>query len=327
MTAFSRQLVLAAAFLLFLNFFAVAAFSQDSSSRPENLPATATASAPLPASTAPSDAPAAALRDLLASACAHDEAQFEKFLTARNLESFSRLTPAARIELMKRFVLLDGAGTPSLSSSSSGRPTVRCVTPDGAAELQLGGTDLRDNLALLPIDIRDVSDPGNPQGGDPHHILMGLVRENSSWKILSVGMLFLDLPSLEVEWDRASIGGNEQGALTDLKTIAAAVETYRKTYSRLPESLAKLGKGAKISADSAGLLDPELTGGQHNGYRFRMVIVGANNLGAPAQYELSATPAIYARTGRLSFFRDNNGKYHAGDHQGGVGHSLDPIVD
>jgi len=327
MTVFIRQLFLAAAAFLFVNLsLPTAAFSQDSSSRPENLP-TASASAPAPSSAPASEAPAAALRDLLAAACAHDEAQFEKFLTARNLESFSRLTPAARIELMKRFVLLDGAGTPSLPASSSGRPTVRCVTPDGAAELQLGGTDLRDNLALLPIDIRDVSDPGNPQGGDPHHILMGLVRENSSWKILSVGMLFLDLPSLEIEWDRASIGGNEQNALTDLRTIAAAVETYRKTYSRLPESLAKLGKGAKVSADSAGLLDPDLTGGQHNGYRFRMVIVGANNLGAPAQYELSATPAIYGRTGRLSFFRDNNGKYHAGDHQGAVGHSLDPVVE
>jgi hypothetical protein len=327
MTAFTRQLFLTAVFPLLVSLsLPVAAFSQDSSSRPENLPAAST-SPPLPALAPASDAPAAALRDLLAAACAHDEAQFEKFLTARNLESFSRLTPAARIELMKRFVLLDGAGTPTLSASTSGRPAVRCATADGAAELQLGGTDVRDNLALLPIDIRDVSDPGNPQGGDPHHILMGLVRENSSWKILSVGMLFLDLPSLEVEWDRASIGGNEQGALTDLKTIAAAVETYRKTYSRLPESLGKLGKGAKISAESAGLLDPELTGGQHNGYRFRMVIVGANNLGAPAQYELSATPAIYARTGRLSFFRDNNGKYHAGDHQGGIGHSLDPIVE
>ena len=327
MNLLARHFFMAGASLLSLNLFMLArAFPQDSSSRPDNLPTTSlstSATTTMPAS----DAPSSALRDLLAAACAHDEVQFEKFLTSRNLESFSRLTPAARIELMKRFVLLDGAGTPAMSAGSSGRPAIRCVTADGAAELQLGGADLRDNLALLPVDIRDVSDPGNPQGGDPHHILMGLVRENSSWKILSVGMLFLDLPSLEVEWDRASIGGNEQNALTDLRTIAAAIETYRKTYSRLPESLAKLGKGAKASADSAGLLDPELTGGQHNGYRFRMVIVGANNLGAPAQYEVSATPAIYGRTGRLSFFRDNNGRYHAGDHQGGVGHSLDPIVE
>jgi hypothetical protein len=259
----------------------------------------------------------------MVAACAHDETQFEKFLTARNLESFARLAPAARTELMKRFVLLDGAGKPSVSANPSGRPTVRCATSGGAAEIQVGGSELRENLAFLPIDIRDVSD----QGGEPHHVLMSLVRENSSWRILSVGLLLLDLPSLELEWDRAQIGENERDALTDLKTVAAAVEAYRRSYARLPESLDKLGRAAKPSAESAALLDADLAGGQRNGYVFRMVIVGANDVGAPAQYELSATPVAYGRTGRLSFFRDSRGKFHAGDHQGGVGHSLDPAVD
>jgi hypothetical protein len=292
------------------------ALAQETASRPTTTPLSS--AAPVP------DSPSTALRDLLAAACAHDETRFEQFLTARNSESFSRLTPTARVELMKRFVLLDGAGKPALSSNS-GRPSIRCTTPDGAADIQLGGTDLRDNVALVPIDIRDASDPNAPVG-EPHHILMGLVRENSSWKILSVGMLFLDLPSLEVEWDQSAIGGNEQQALTDLKTIAEAIETYRKTYSRLPESLTKLGHSTKTSADAAGLLDSDLVDGERNGYRFRIVIVGASDLGAPAQYELSATPAIYGRTGRLSFFRDAKGKYHAGDHHGAVGHSLDPVV-
>src|SRR5262245_24091115 len=80
------------------------------------------------------DAPAAAVRDLMVAACAHDDARFEEFLTARNLESFKRLTPAARTELMKRFVLLDGAGRASVTLNSSGRPTVRCATAAGAAD-------------------------------------------------------------------------------------------------------------------------------------------------------------------------------------------------
>ena len=293
--------------------------SQESTSRANRSVPPAGAPAP--------DGPSTALRDLLSAACAHDEVRFGQFLTARNAESFSRLTPTARVELMKRFVLLNDAGKSSVSLNTSGRPSLRCTTPDGAAEIQLGGADLRDNLALLPIDIRDASDPTAPMGGQPHHVLMGLIRENSSWKILSLGMLFLDLPSLEVEWDQSAIGGNEQAALADLKTIAAAVETYRTTYTHLPESLAKLGHAAKNSADAAGLLEADLVDGERNGYRFRMVIVGASDVGAPAQYELSATPATYGRTGRLSFFRDSKGKYHAGDHQGAVGHSLDPLVD
>ena len=298
--------------------------AQESSSRQEN-PSAAATQPPAASSNAPvPDAPSASLRDLLAAACAHDESQFQKFLTVRNGESFSRLAPAARIELMKRFVLLDGAGTPTFIANSSRRPDIRCSTADGAADIQLGGVELHDNIALLPVDIRDVSELG---GGDPHHILLGLVRENSSWKILSIGMLFFDLPSLEVEWDQASIGGNERDALAAIKTISSAIETYRRTYSRLPDTLGKLGQSAKPSADAAGLLDADLVSGRSNGYLFRMVIVGASDLGAPAQYELSATPAIYGRTGKLSFFRDGKGKIHAGDHQGSVGHSIDPTVD
>ena len=270
------------------------------------------------------DAPSAALRDLLAAACGHDESLFARFLTARNAEAFSRLTPTARIDLMKRFVLLDATGKAAVSTNPSGRPDIRCSTADGAADIQLGGTELHDNVALLPLDIRDVSELG---GGDPHHILMGMVRENSSWKILSIGMLFLDLPSLEVEWDQASIGTNEGNALADLKAIVAAIETYRRTYSRLPESLAKLGHAAKTSPDAAGLLDADLVAGKSNGYLFRMVIVGANDIGAPAEYELSATPVTYGRTGKLSFFRDAKGNLHAADHQGAVGHTIDPAAN
>jgi hypothetical protein len=321
MSRISRPI--AVAVLVFLN-LASQGLSQESSSRTGSQSST---SAPAPTNSAnipAPDAPSAALRDLLAAACAHDEISFSKFLTSRNAEAFARLTPTARTELMKRFVLLDGAGKPTTSANPSGRPEIRCTTAEGAAEIQLGGTELRENIALLPLDIRDVSDI---RAGDPHHILMGMVRENSSWKVLSLGMLFLDLPSLEVEWDQAASSGNERDALANLKTIASAVETYRKTYARLPESLAKLGQGSKTSAEAAGLIEANLSSGKRGGYVFRMVIVGANEVGAPAQYELSATPATYGRTGKLSFFRDANGKFHAADHQGAVGHSLDPVVE
>jgi hypothetical protein len=327
-----RLLVSAAAGLFALGFVGGVA-AQQSSSKPDNRPAAASPAAlPVtPPAGPPPDAPSAALRDLLAAACAHDETNFVRFLTARNFESYTHLSPAARTELMKRFVLLDGAGKPSLTASASGRPAVRCATPDGAAELQLGGAELRDNFALLPLDIRDVSDL---QAGEPHHILMGMIRENSSWKIFSLGMLFLDLPSLEVEWDQAAIGSNEQDAVATLKAIAAAVESYRKAYLRLPDTISKLGPSlgaasgtsGKPSADAAGLVDADLATGQNNGYIFRMVIVGANDLGAQAQYQLSATPLTYGRTGKLSFFRDASGVLHAADHRGGVGQTLDPVV-
>ncbi len=302
---------------LLLVSFAVSAAAQESSSRPDSSKPEIAPALP------PPDAPSAALRDLLAAACTHDETNFVSFLTARNVESFSHLAPAARVELMKRFVLLDGAGKATLTAGPSGRPAVRCDTQGGAAELQIGGSELRDNFALLPLDIRDVSER---VAGEPHHILMGMIREGSSWKVFSLGMLFLDLPSLEIEWDQSAIGGNEQDALAAVKAIAAAIETYRKTYSRLPDTISRLGPAPKPSADAAGLLDADLAAGQSNGYLFRMVIVGANDIGAPAQYEISATPVTYGRTGNKSFFRDASGSLHAADHRGGIGQTLDPVV-
>src|SRR5437016_2290498 len=105
--------------------------SRQSTSRPDPTAPVTSPAAASSASVPASDAPSAALRDLLAAACAHDETSFEKFLTARNAESFSRLTPTARTELMKRFVLLDDAGKPTVSANPSGRPDIRCTTAEG----------------------------------------------------------------------------------------------------------------------------------------------------------------------------------------------------
>jgi hypothetical protein len=269
--------------------------------------------------------PASALRDVLSAACSHDEVSFKKFLTARNAESFSRLTVTARTELMKRFVLLSDPGKPTTSANPAGRPIVSCATAYGTAEIQIGGADSHDAMAFLPVDLREASDPDN---GAATHILFGMIREDGQWKVLSIGLLLLDLPSLEIEWDQAEIASSESMALESLVSLAAAIENYRRTYSRLPESLTKLlsPKKGPVSAESAGLLDMEIVGGRKNGYSFRYAIVGANDVGAPAQYELSATPSIYGRTGKTSYFRDVSGAIHAGDHQGSIGNTNDPKV-
>ena len=92
------------------------------------------------------------MREALSAACSQSERDFTKFLTARNAETFATLTQGARIALMKRFVLLDEPGKPSLVAGAAGRPVVRCETPAGAAEIQIGGADITDNLAFLPVE-------------------------------------------------------------------------------------------------------------------------------------------------------------------------------
>lgn len=267
--------------------------------------------------------PISALRDLLAAACSESQNDFSRLLTERNQDSFQHLTPAARVALMKRFVLLNEPGKPSFVTNASGRPTVRCETPAGAAEIDIGGADTRDNLAFMPIELRDAGDQST---GNAINVNIGMVRENGQWKVLSLGVVLLDLPALEVEWDSEEAGKNEQNALADLKEIADAVEAYRRKYTRLPESLTVLGpplRGA-AAADSAGLLDTDLAGGFKDGYTFRYVVVGGSVLGAPAKFQVAATPQSYGRTGRRSFFRDAEGTVRGADRKGAVGSEADP---
>ena len=291
--------------------------AQESSSRvvenPVTLPSTA-------------GGPTAALRDVLSAACSQSQNEFVRFLTARNKESFARLSAGGRVALMKRFVLLNEPGKATVTANPSGRPSVRCQTPEFTTEMQIGGVELRENLAFLPMELRDATDT---TGTNVRRVTMGLVREDGEWKLLSLGLLLLDLPSLEMEWDRAEIQPNELGAMAALKKIAEAVEAYRKKYTRLPESLASLGPplhGA-ASGQAAGLLDSDLATGMKNGYAFRYVIVGASSLGAQAKFELAATPLTYGRTGLRSFFRDAGGGLHGADRQGTLANEMDQRVE
>jgi hypothetical protein len=303
--------------------FALAAancFAQEPSSRP------ASDAGGTPTVAAVQGGPGSALSNALAAACSQDQVEFSRFLTARNQEAYSRMTPAARVALLKRFVLLNEPGKATISVNPSGRPIVRCETPGATTETQIGGAEIHDNVAFLPLEIHDVTDS---TGATARRINMGLVREDGEWKVLSLGVLLLDLPALETEWDEAEIEETEKDALASVKAIAAGVESYRNKYLRLPESLANLAAPTrgKPGAEAAELLDSELAKGAKNGYVFRYVIVGASDLGAPAKYELSGTPLHYGRTGRRSFFRDSHGVVHAADHHGAVGGVTDPKVE
>ena len=299
---------------------AAGCFAQESSAKPVPNAASSAAAASAPGG------PASALSSVLAAACSQNQAEFTRFLTVRNQETFSRMTAAARVALMKRFVLLDEPGKATTSANPAGRPIVRCETPGATTEMQIGGADVRDNVAFLPLELRDVADS---TGASARQINMGLVREEGQWKVLSLGVLLLDLPELEVEWDESEIDATEKDALQSLKAIANAIESYRGKYVHLPESLARLAppQHGAPSINAAGLLDAELAKETKNGYTFRYVIVGGSDVGAPAKYELSATPLHYAQTGRRSFFRDSQGVLHAADHQGAVGSESDPKVE
>ena len=285
----------------------------------------ATSSHALGQSPSPSD-PTVTLRDILFAACSQNSTEFARALTVRNVQAFARMTPATRTTLLKRFVLLDKPGQPRAEIDALGNLKIYCATPDVTTLMQLAKPELRDNLAFISLTIGNAAASSDD---DSHRILIGLVREAGQWKLLSIGLLLLDLPSLGEEWDRAEIKTNEQSAIESMKTLADAVEAYRRTYTHLPNSLAALGPPPQGSAKSenADLLSAELAGGRKEGYSFRYVIVGADTLGAPARYELAAVPIEYGRTGSRSFFRDSSGVLHAADRHGAVGSETDPKID
>lgn len=273
--------------------------------------------------------PSAALRDALAAACAQNERDFARFLTADNAKVFAQLAQATRVALMKRFVLLDQPGLPQVRANPNGRPLVRCETASVTTEMQLGAANVQENLAFVPLEVRGT---GDAAGADARRNTFGLVRESSGWKLLSVGLLLLDLRTLEQQWEQQELEANERDAIEALGSVAAAIEKYREMYGKLPEALAQLGppeRGAASAAASA-LLGSDLASGTETGYAFRYVLEGVPAAGTPARrggYELAATPLIYGKTGRRSFLLDASGVVRGADRQGALASASDPPVE
>jgi hypothetical protein len=269
----------------------------------------------------------ASLSGALSAACRQDYDAFANFLTADNAAAFRKLPVPQRTAIMKRFVLLDDAGRALLSTSTTGHPVVRCETPGISTEMRFGETRLRENLAFIPMEI--------PLPGEPaRSITFGLVREGGNWKILSVGLILVDIPSMEKQWEQADLEARENEAIAGLRKLATAVDSYRQTYGKLPDTLDPLGPAPPggISPEAANLVDADLSAGKTNGYTIRYRIVpAAGNISDEeanqmAKFELAATPVEYGKNGRRSFFLDSEGGLHGADKQGAVATSTDPRI-
>jgi type IV pilus assembly protein PilA len=229
--------------------------------------------------------------------------------------------------MMKRFVLLEEPGRPLFSTSNSGQKIVRCESPSFTTEMRMGQSKVHDNLAFIPIEIPIT-------GEEPRKVTFGLVREGGSWKLLSVGLILLDVPQMATQWAQADLESNEDAAIADLRAVAAAAITYRNAYGEFPETLAALGPAPPtgVSPDAAGLLDGELAAGEKDGYTFRYVIVPSPDVAPgddPAKavnFSIASVPKEYGKVGRRSFFLDSSGVLRGADKKGGVADQTDPRI-
>lgn len=260
--------------------------------------------------------PVAALSAALGAACRSNQAQFANYLTADSASAFRALPPQQRSALLKRFSLADGTGKLLASTDDRGHTVLRCEAPEQTVEFRLGEVRSRENLAFIPVSVVD-----------SQQTEFGLVRENGAWKLLSLGLLILDIPQLSKQWAGQDLADQEDAAISTLREIAEAVRSYRRAFGKLPDALSQLGPAPKneISPDQAALLSADLAAGSAGGYHFRYRILPAE-VDTEATFELAATPDKYGQTGKRSFFLDGAGKVHAADKQGAVAQPADPLI-
>src|SRR5579864_4480468 len=227
--------------------------------------------------------PVEALNNALVAACKENEADFANYLTDENAAAFQRLPADERTGMMKRFVLLDTPGRPLLANDTQGHEILRCEASDASVEFRFGAARTHENLAYIPVTLTG-----------QNAIRFELVREDSRWKLLSLGLLLIDIPQLQKQWAAQDIENREQGAIDTLRNLAQAIDTYKQAFGKLPDSLARLGPAKDgISPQAAKLIDADLAAGSKNGYNFRYrVTEGAESAGAG--FEIAAIPAEYA---------------------------------
>lgn len=260
--------------------------------------------------------PVTALTAALGAACRQNSSSFSAYLTAANAAAFNKLSSDERLSLMERFVLLDAPGHPLLSTSAEGHPQIRCEATDATQQFTFGAPLTHDNLAYVPITLST---------GDT--IRVGLVREDGNWKLLSLGLLMIDIPSLQKEWAAQTLKIHEEDAIDALQGLAQAVQTYQRAFGKLPDTLEQLGppKSGGVSPSAAKLVDASLAAGAANGYKFRYRVVAPADSENPG-FEIAAIPSEYGKTGDRSFLLDKDGKIHAADKKGAVATPDDPVL-
>jgi hypothetical protein len=257
------------------------------------------------------------LTEALSAACRQDARTFGRYFLPDGAAAYNTLPAGEQLALLRRFSLTQSPGRPLLSSGTAGETILRCESPAQAVEFRLGAVRAYENLAFIPVEV---------VGGEKTEF--GLVRQGGGWRLLSLGLVLLDIPELEKRWGEEELQARERAAIGDLDQLAEAIKTYQKGFGKLPETLGELGPAPpnQVSPEAAQLVDKDLAAGEKDGYRFRYRILPEPG-GAPPGFELAATPADYGKTGRRSFFLDAAGKLHGADKGGAVATEDDPVIE
>jgi type II secretory pathway pseudopilin PulG len=173
---------------------------------------------------------ATALSAALSAACRANETQFVNYLTADSAAAFRALPVSQRTAFVRRFALTDDPGKPLASTDAQNHTVLRCEASKGTVEYRFGDVRVHENLAFIPVAVLNLEETE-----------FGLVRENGAWRLISLGVVLLDVPQLAKQWDAADLTAREEAAIQTLRDLASAIERYNRACGKLPESLSVLG--------------------------------------------------------------------------------------
>ena len=198
---------------------------------------------------------------------------------------------------------------------------VRCDAGGAVTELRLGAAEIAENLAFVAVEARAGGEQLARSASD-------WCAKPDEWRLISVGLLMLDLPAMSHEWAEADVRASEVAAVAALHKIADALDIYRRAFDRLPESLEQLGPAPKegLSPDRAALAGR----GPGRGRKRRLPLplrhraLGRRHRRAPSaiSWPDSLWPPLpcntASRRGRRSFYLDSAGTLRGADKQGEV---------
>jgi type IV pilus assembly protein PilA len=105
---------------------------------------------------------------------------------------------------------------------------------------------------------------------------------------------------------RARLGAEETMVVKEIHTIAQCQTQYQSQFGKYAATLAELGppvRGGAEGPQAAHLIPASLASGEKDGYRFVLTATAGG-------YTLVATPEVFGKTGRRTFFLDQDGIVH-----------------
>jgi hypothetical protein len=113
---------------------------------------------------------------------------------------------------------------------------------------------------------------------------------------------------------------NERFVIKSLQTIFAAQATFAATRGN-----GNYGSNFDLLAD--GLIDEVLANGNKYGYHFIYFNSPGSSPSSPSRFYVTATPQLYGKTGKMSFYLDESNELRGADRNGGIATNTDPFLD